>query len=516
MKNCRKIVFVLVSMLVVLLAVTAQADGILEDPNFPDPAFRNALDRMYADGGHYVDFYHIRELHLDSWNITDITGIEFFPNLEELYIGNNRITSLTPLEQCTKLRVLDCMGNPLNVVNMAPFSNLQGLYCSGEQLKVLAIAGSKQTLKNLYISDVGFASLELSGFTVLENFTCGSGGKLTKLTLSGNPLLENLYCSSPLTSLNISSCPKLSRITLDGCRFPSLSISGLEALVNLDCMNNTVPMSDLTVSDCPSLEEMNCENSQVGAIHISGCGELFGLNCANNNLTSLDGIPTLYVLDCSGNRISQLGSCPELLELHCQDNNLTSLSVPENVYILDCSRNRLNALNVSQCPAMEVVLCTDNGLTSLDISGCGVLDWLHAYGNNLTGLEIGGTGLDETQGIIRTVYENRVVMMYGSLFFDTGTTLLKNGTVLYEPDANELPLPTFFLPANLTVIESEAFSGIAAESVYIPGTVETITGDPFAGAHVKYIYGYYFTEAESFANAHADRYTFVPLVQSSH
>lgn len=45
------------------------------------------------------------------------------------------------------------------------------------------------------------------------------------------------------------------------------------------------------------------------------------------------------------------------------------------------------------------------------------------------------------------------------------------------------------LPSNLTTIESEAFVGIMAESVVIPGSVSFIADDAFAGSGVKVIYG---------------------------
>ena len=61
------------------------------------------------------------------------------------------------------------------------------------------------------------------------------------------------------------------------------------------------------------------------------------------------------------------------------------------------------------------------------------------------------------------------------------------------------PEPTFFLPAALTTVGDEAFSGIAAEAVFIPETVKEIIGNPFAGSNVQYIYGISGTEAEIFA-----------------
>ena len=71
------------------------------------------------------------------------------------------------------------------------------------------------------------------------------------------------------------------------------------------------------------------------------------------------------------------------------------------------------------------------------------------------------------------------------------------------------PAPDFFLPAVLTTIESEAFSGIAAQAAVIPKTVTAITGNPFDGGMVNTVYGYPGTAAQIYANTYSK--TFVPL-----
>ncbi len=50
--------------------------------------------------------------------------------------------------------------------------------------------------------------------------------------------------------------------------------------------------------------------------------------------------------------------------------------------------------------------------------------------------------------------------------------------------------PVLYLPSGLTRIEADAFQGIAAVSVVLPRSLNSIIGDPFAGSQVQYIYGY--------------------------
>lgn len=118
-----------------------------------------------------------------------------------------------------------------------------------------------------------------------------------------------------------------------------------------------------------------------------------------------------------------------------------------------------------------------------------------------------------------TVY-NPTVKLGENVFSDCGSMLLHGfpgSTAESYAEANSLafyPLDMpLFLPAALTTLEDEAFSGVAARSVVIPMTVTTIEGDPFAGTLVAEIFGYPGTAAETFANAYADArgYFFIPI-----
>ena len=66
------------------------------------------------------------------------------------------------------------------------------------------------------------------------------------------------------------------------------------------------------------------------------------------------------------------------------------------------------------------------------------------------------------------------------------------------------------LPAMLTTLEADAFSGIAAEAVIIPGTVTAISGNPFSGSSVRYIYGIPGSATETLA-ASVEDLTFIPI-----
>ncbi|MBQ8072872.1 MAG: InlB B-repeat-containing protein [Clostridia bacterium] len=68
----------------------------------------------------------------------------------------------------------------------------------------------------------------------------------------------------------------------------------------------------------------------------------------------------------------------------------------------------------------------------------------------------------------------------------------------------------FILPASLTAIEDEAFSGLPVTKIVIPGSVTSITGDPFAGSAVTAVYGFPGSAAKTFCDTHP-AYTFVAI-----
>lgn len=67
----------------------------------------------------------------------------------------------------------------------------------------------------------------------------------------------------------------------------------------------------------------------------------------------------------------------------------------------------------------------------------------------------------------------------------------------------------FVLPSSLKVLETGAFVNIAADAVFIPRSVTSISGNPFADSSVRIIAGYPGTAAESFASAYG--YLFYPI-----
>lgn len=138
----------------------------------PDDAFEEYLINQGVDDelDNYVLTVNIEpviSVDVTSAGVADLTGIEDFVNLEELYCSGNTLTSLD-ISQNNLLLVLECSNNQLTdiVLNTA----LTSLICDGNQLTSLDV--SQNTDLNTLNCDNNqlSGSLILNGLNLLVNF----------------------------------------------------------------------------------------------------------------------------------------------------------------------------------------------------------------------------------------------------------------------------------------------------------------------------------------------------------
>jgi len=239
-------------------------------------------------------------------NISDLTGIEAFVNIKELFCYNNQLSSLD-LSNNTALEWLWCNDNQLSSLNVSNNTALEWLWCSGNQL----------------------SSLDISNNTALTELDCWNN-QLTSLDVSNNTALEYLFCEdNQLSSLDLSNNTDLIQLWCLNNQLSSLDLSNNTALVWLYCSNNQLTSLDL--SNNTALEYLVCDNNQLGSLNVSNNTVLTELNCDSNQLSSLD-----------------LSNNTALIYLYCDNNQLTSLDLSNNTALvwLYCSNNQLSSLNL--------------------------------------------------------------------------------------------------------------------------------------------------------------------------
>lgn len=245
----------------------------INEDNFPDDTFRDYIKTYKAAGSNVLTVEqrkNVKEIKINKKGVSDLTGIEAFPNLTELDCGNNSIQELD-LRQNPKLRKLICNNNQLTQLDLSKNPDIYYLNCSENQLE----------------------QLDVSHLNALENLDC-SHNDLEQLDVRNSKFLRVLYCSSN----------RLTELDAD--------VSHKFQLVSVECQNNQ--LTSLILGQNKLLKKLNCANNQLTQLNLNNMISLKDLNCFNNQLTVLD-----------------VSDSPELTKLWLGDNHLTSLDLNNNL-----------------------------------------------------------------------------------------------------------------------------------------------------------------------------------------
>lgn len=367
----------------------------------------------------------IKYLDLKYSNITNLTGIEYFTNLESLRINNNTLTSLH-VSQNTALKNLRCENNLLTSITLPNGTSLLDFNCEFNNLSSLNVSTST-SLQRLYCNNNNLTALQVLSCSNLKILHCNYNDLVT-LDVSQLLLLENLQCNlNEITNLNVSGCT---------------------AMKSIQCYDNN--LTTLDVSDSVGLTYLRCSINQLTSLNVSNCANLDYLECHTNLLTELD-----------------LSDCIALQHLRCYNNYLVSL-------------------DVSPCPLMNRLHCNNNNfqLQSLNLKN-GVSQWVNLYihnNSNLIYICADEENVDylqqyaSSQGITNFHINSYCSFTPGGTYYEvTGNTYLDYNT--NGCDASDLP----YKHLNFTITDGVNFSQMIANQsggYYIPVGTGTFTITP--------------------------------------
>lgn len=178
-------------------------------------------------------------LLLQAGSITDLTGIEYFTNLERLDFSFNNLSNVN-INMLTSLTWLGCRNNNLQTLTISNLSNLKILDVANNQLSSLNINNQSQ-LEMLFALNNQLTSLDFTNNSALQRAYVGNN-LFTSLNFGNNPNFFDLGCknNSNLTTINIkngstqlfppntfynecwNNCPNLSYICADANEISSL------------------------------------------------------------------------------------------------------------------------------------------------------------------------------------------------------------------------------------------------------------------------------------------------------
>lgn len=239
----------------------------INEKNFPDPNFRKYI-KTYKAGGRDVltveEQRKVESIEVKGWNISNLKGIEAFPNLKELNCENNSIQKLD-LRQNPKLKTLKCNKNQLTQLDLSKNPDIDYLNCSENQLEQLDVSHLK--LEYLYCSHNDLEQLDVKNSKWLRELDC-SKNELTKL------------------DADVTHKPNLVRVECQNNQLTSLILGENKMLRKLNCANNQ--LTQLNLNNMIFLTELNCANNQLTVLDVSSSPNLTTLWLKNNHLTSLN------------------------------------------------------------------------------------------------------------------------------------------------------------------------------------------------------------------------------------
>ncbi len=263
---------------------------------------------------------NIKYLNVSRSNISDLSGINFFLNLEALHCEINQLSTVD-FSQNSLLSFLNLNTNQLTSIDVSQNSLLSVLICSNNQLTILDVT------QNLALRKLETIYNQLNTLNVTENpnleFLNCRGNQLTSIDVSQNSLLSVLDCGQNLlTSINVSQNSLLTFLGLNTNQLTSIDVSETPLLSTLECGQNLLTSIDVTQN--PLLNSLGFDVNQLTSIDVSQNLSLGFLSCSQNQLTSLDVSqnPDLLVLYCNNNQLTSLdlSQNPDLLELYCNNN----------------------------------------------------------------------------------------------------------------------------------------------------------------------------------------------------
>jgi len=283
-------IFLLISFISNGANIYAQSKAFIPDINF-----RNFLNTTYP--GFIVGDSLLTDsaatitgtLSCSNENIADITGLEWFINIQWLYCYDNLLTSLPDLSAFTSLKLLHCYDNLLtSLPDLSPHTALQKLFCYNNQLTSLPGLSTNMLLQRLYCYDNQLTSLpDLSNNFLLERLYCYNNQLTSLPDLSSNTDLETLWCTNNL----LTTLPDLSSNT---------------ALTIISCdQNQLTSLPDL--STLTALEDIYCYSNQLTVLPDFSANTALTMLCCNNNLlTNLPDLSTntaLEMMFCNDNKL---------------------------------------------------------------------------------------------------------------------------------------------------------------------------------------------------------------------
>lgn len=236
--------------------------------NIPDSHFETILIDQGIDSDGIINQQMLRSdaeaisrldlnLHSDFGDIEDLTGIEGFVNIEQLFAAGQKIEQID-LSYNTLLDSLNLLGNNITDIDLSNNSNLVFVDIQSNDLSTITGLSNLEKLKDLDLSwnyfeyfSIHNESLEILHFSHNDLKSLNTDGavnlkhvfmpsnKLVTVDFSTNTLIETLLISgNNLENINLESNSNLTHLYITANGLTSLDVSHNLKLEDLRVFNN--------------------------------------------------------------------------------------------------------------------------------------------------------------------------------------------------------------------------------------------------------------------------------------
>ncbi|MFD1429659.1 leucine-rich repeat domain-containing protein [Lacticaseibacillus mingshuiensis] len=359
----------------------------INETTFPDDAVRQLVQEMAKSMASEPDI--VSDEELDDWDgesllpsmlnyptsldlsipsnhasISDLHGLEVFPNLQQLGLEHTGVKDLTPLNDVPALKEitmnftpatdLATLTNPsIQRIALYDTSSVTGEYESGvDSIDFSHLPG----LKMVQMDGSTLSSIKFAPDQKLQFFSTRDTPNLTNVDLGDmSELLEFDVKQSPKffkdNSLDLTTMPNLMRVQANEDGLTNVNYGQSDKLRELQMYSNNLTKLDL--SGFPNLTNLFVDGNDLKTLDLSNNPYLVYLSASSDNLSKLDltGLHELQTLHAGANQISDITfDTPKISQIQLGSNKLSG------------------ELDLSNYPELRNLTITDNQLTSLKLN----------------------------------------------------------------------------------------------------------------------------------------------------
>ena len=319
--------------------------------NIPDPNFKNALlNQTYpvinTNGDNEIqvsEAFFANEIYVSYQDISDLTGVEAFTNLEQLYCDDNNLTSLNVTQNANLIGLIASNNESLGNIDLSQNINLLALWLDSCGLTNGLDLSQNVNLEGLNIRNNNISNIDLSQNINLKSLDL-SGTQYSNIDISIFPYLERLRIQyADFSSIDLTQNSNLIEFIAFGNNFSQINVTQNLNLETLYLSGNQITSLDL--SNNINLEQLWVSENSLNSLDLSQNSQLEYLICHSNQITSLDltSNPYLYRLWASNNLFTtlDLSQNTELIELKVENTLLQVLDLTNNaiIYLLNIENN---------------------------------------------------------------------------------------------------------------------------------------------------------------------------------